>query len=55
MYVCINIHTYTGLKIGRFVSPNANYNRGKCESLTNWFVIFWVTANLFRQIANHLC
>ena len=53
--ICIYIYIYSGLEIGGFASPNANYVWGKCESL--WptdLLCFWFTANQIRPIANHL-
>ena len=31
-YMYVYKHTYLGLKISRFASPNANYSWGNCES-----------------------
>ena len=46
---------YTGLEIGGFASPNANHFWGKCESFCPTdSQYFWITANQFRPIANHL-
>ena len=45
---------YSGLELGGYASPNANYFWGKCESL--WPTdsqYFWVTSNQFKPIANH--